>query len=298
MAYRNYSTAVGHIVDSNGLGDFLTISSAITAASSGQTIFVRPGTYTENLTLKPGVNIASYDGDSLTPNVTILGKLTLNVSGTVSISGIRLETNSDYFLVISGSSASIINISNSYLNCTNHTGISLTSSSASAALNIYDTEGDVLTTGISLYSMSGPGSILLNDVNIGNSGSSTTSSDNSNGLINYVTYSGSIPISTSGTGEIGFQKAIVDCGSINTTALTINGTGNGTVRLCTFGAGSAPAISIGTGATLIASHVSADSTNTNAIAGSGSLNAALIVFTSSSSTIEGTLTVHAFTVGP
>lgn len=52
MAYRNYSTAVGKIVDAAGFGDFTTIGAAITAASSGQTIFIRPGTYTENPTLK------------------------------------------------------------------------------------------------------------------------------------------------------------------------------------------------------------------------------------------------------
>ena len=50
MGYRNYSTACSKIVSPDGNGDFQTIGAALTAAVSGQTIFIRPGTYTENLT--------------------------------------------------------------------------------------------------------------------------------------------------------------------------------------------------------------------------------------------------------
>jgi len=73
-----------------GQGTHTTIASAITSASSGDTIFIRPGTYTENLTLKAGVNLAAFNGDQNTPNVTIIGNNTLTTAGTVSISNIRL----------------------------------------------------------------------------------------------------------------------------------------------------------------------------------------------------------------
>jgi len=52
MGYRNYSVANGLIVDKLGNGDFTTIQAAINAATTGQTIFLRPGTYTENPVLK------------------------------------------------------------------------------------------------------------------------------------------------------------------------------------------------------------------------------------------------------
>src|SRR5215469_17495644 len=103
MGYRDYSTAKGHIVDPNGFGDFTTITAAINAAVSGQTIFLRPGTYTENPTLKAGVNLAAFDADATTPNVIINGKCSFSSAGTVSISGIELQTNSDFCLAVSGS---------------------------------------------------------------------------------------------------------------------------------------------------------------------------------------------------
>ena len=84
MAYRNYSTACSHIVDANGSGDFTTIAAALTAASSGQTIFIRPGTYTENPTLKAGVNLSTFPSDATSGTVIIKGKCTLS-TGTVEI---------------------------------------------------------------------------------------------------------------------------------------------------------------------------------------------------------------------
>ena len=39
---------------------YTTIAAALTAASSGNTIFIKPGTYTENLTLKAGVKSKSF----------------------------------------------------------------------------------------------------------------------------------------------------------------------------------------------------------------------------------------------
>ena len=56
-------------------GTHTTIAAALTSASSGDTIFIRPGTYTENLTLKAGVNLCAYECDGQTPNVTVIGTL-------------------------------------------------------------------------------------------------------------------------------------------------------------------------------------------------------------------------------
>ena len=77
-------------------GTHTTIAAALTAASSGDTIFIRPGTYTENLTLKAGVNLAAYDCDAFSGQVTISGKCSFSAAGQVDISGIRLQTNGDF----------------------------------------------------------------------------------------------------------------------------------------------------------------------------------------------------------
>ncbi len=130
LANINPMSSSRWIVDPLGFnGTHTTIASAITSATSGDTIFLLPGTYTENLTLAAGVNLTAYNCDSTTPNVTISGKCTFTGAGTVSISGIRLQTNSDFLLAVTGSAASIVNLIDCYLNCTNNTGISYTSSS-------------------------------------------------------------------------------------------------------------------------------------------------------------------------
>src|SRR5512135_3481216 len=95
----------------------ITIASALTDASSGDTIFIRPGTYTENLTLKAGVNLTAFTGDgslNTTSNVVILGKCTMTTAGTVNISGVQLKTNSDFFLAVTGSANSIVNLNSCF----------------------------------------------------------------------------------------------------------------------------------------------------------------------------------------
>ena len=146
MAYRNYSSAVSHIVDATGQGDFTTIQAAITAASSSQTVFIRPGTYTESLSLKAGVNLSAFGSDSSsngTGKVIISGNATLSTAGSVTISGIQLQTNSAAFLTVSGTLASIVNLNNCYLNSLNATGISYSSSSDSSCSNIPKTIGNI-----------------------------------------------------------------------------------------------------------------------------------------------------------
>lgn len=49
---------------SNGANHYQTITAAITAASNGQTIFVYPGTYIENILIDKSVNIIALDPDN------------------------------------------------------------------------------------------------------------------------------------------------------------------------------------------------------------------------------------------
>src|ERR1700687_3582365 len=124
---NNFSTAKWIVNSTAGLGTHTTIASALTSASSGDTIFIMPGTYTEDLTLKAGVNIAAYDCDGVNlvgnSNVTIKGKTTYTGSGTVSISGISFKTNSDYCIVVSGTNASVLLFTACIVYCQNHDGI-------------------------------------------------------------------------------------------------------------------------------------------------------------------------------
>ena len=136
LSTNTFTTAKWIVSPTASDGTHTTIAAALTAASSGDTIFIRPGIYTENPTLKAGVNLSAYICDAFTPNVTISGKCTFTGSGIVSISGIRLQTNNDFLLAVTGSSASVVKLINCYFDITNHTAISYTSSSASSQINM------------------------------------------------------------------------------------------------------------------------------------------------------------------
>jgi len=265
-------------------GTHTTIAGALTSASSGDTIFIRPGSYTENLTLKVGVNLVAYNGDELTPNVTIIGTCTLTTAGTVSISGIRFQTNSAALIAVTGSAASILNIINCYLNCTNNSGITF-SSSGGAQINIKNCSGNLGTTGIKLFDITSTGQLSIAYTKITNTGASTTASTNSAGTLIYSFCDFAFPTTISSTGTIGMGYTSIDTGAQNVTALTLGG-GTQTIKSSTMNSGSASAVSIGSTASLQFCFI--NSTNTNAITGAGTIQASVLSFDGSSNTINTT----------
>ena len=283
MAYttfdNNYATA-RFIVGASGQANYLTIQAAITAASSGNTIFILPGTYTENLTLKAGVNISAYTCDAFTPNVVILGTCTFTGTGVVSISGVQLQTNSAFCLAVTGSAASIVNVNECYFNITNNTGISYTSSNAASGLNIINCNGNIGTTGIALIAQSSIGKSIILDCYITNLGSSLTASTISAGTLgidnSYLYHA----FTSSGTSIFGSSYSTFDMNSLNTTAITMGGSGLQNLNSCTVNSGTASAISIGSTATITGCNIA--STNTNAITGAGTINNVGNNFTQSS----------------
>lgn len=264
-----------------GAGTHTTIGAALTSASSGDTIFIRPGTYTENPTLKAGVNLSAFTDDGLTPIVIINGTCSYSSAGTVSISGINLQTNSANILNVSGSAASIVNIDNCYLNCSNNTGISYSSSSSSSAINITNCRGDLGTTGIAIYSKSSTGTLTFKSCTFTNSGGSSTASTCSAGTLNISNSSFASPITSSGTGTGTFDDVAINTVGQNVTALTAN---NGFSRFCSYASGTASAVSVAGSYTMESCVI--DSTNTNAITGSGTLTYSLLEFQNSSSTVN------------
>jgi hypothetical protein len=283
MAYRNYSVANGLTVDPLGNGDFTTISAALTSAVSGQTIFVRPGTYTGNLTLKAGVNICAFVTDSDIPNVIINGTCTFTGAGTVGISGAELQTNSAFALTVSGSAASIVYLNDCFINALNNTAIDFTSSSPSAAIYVIDCTANIATTGIGLFTHSSAGILNLFYANVQNSGSTLTSSTCSAGnLILEFTYFAA-PITTSGTGAAQFIQSWINCTATNTTALTLTTSAISSERYSSFSSGSASAISIGSTASFQTDFMAVQSGNTNAITGAGAIQYGLIVYDGTSS---------------
>lgn len=284
MGYRNYSVANSFTVDKLGNGDFTTIGAALTASVSGQTIFIRPGTYTENPTLKAGVNLAAFDCDSFTPNVTINGKCTFTAAGTVSISGINLQTNSDFCLAITGSAASVVNLFSCNINALNNTGISFSSSSASALLLMESCNGNIGTTGIAIFAHSSSGTFRILHSLFLNSGNSTTANTVSAGFFfpNYTGFTN--PITTSGsTAVLQGSHNVFNTASTNVTAITVNSTSANvsTLDFSEFNGNTASCVSIGSGGSLKILNSTLFSGNTNVITGAGTLVYSNLSFTSS-----------------
>lgn len=278
-----------YIVSPNGITDganYTNISSAISAAAGAtgvQTVFIQPGTYTENLTLQPNVNLAAYAGDGTTPTVTIVGKLTFTQAGSVSIGNIRLQTNSDYFLEITGANASIVNLNNCYLSCTNNTGIHFTVSNASATLNIISCTGDLSTTGIAFFTDSSTGENRIVNSNFTNTGSSTTASTKSAGRLNIFEsfFPNTITYSSSSIAS-GLFNTNFDCSSLNATCLTTSGTGSIALVLCYFASGTASALSIGVGTSASLTSCNVNSSNTNVVTGAGTISFGGVTFSGNS----------------
>lgn len=288
-ATNNFGVAQFIVDPIAGKGTHTTIANALTSAVSGQTIFIRPGTYTENITLKAGVNLSAFDCDALTPNVTIVGKASFSSAGAVSISGIQLKTNSDFALAITGSVASIVNLQNCFINCNNNTGLSFTSSSASARLNIYDCQFDTGTTGIAYFADSSAGTTTFLACRLSNTGLSSTTNTKSAGILGFfnsvcqlgLTYSSSSNASA-------IINSDIDTAAINITPITTSGTGGMTISHCYIAAGTASALSIGAGTDVTISQCTISSTNTNVLTGAGSIKYGLLSFTGSSTGINTT----------
>ena len=244
--------------------------------------------------MKAGVNITAMVGDEQTPNVIINGTLSFSSAGTCTISNIRLQTNSANFLSISGSAASIVNLENCYLNASNNTGISFTTSNATAQLNIYNCKGDVGTTGITAFVNTSTGTLSFWHSIWTNSGSTTTTSScngtifNSNWSIFYF------PITIT---AVGSSMNFSQINSGNSTCFTTVTSGTSNLTSCFFGSGTASSISIGTGTIVTMAECDVVSTNTNAITGAGTLQYNPISFQGSSSTVN-TSTQTPKNIGP
>lgn len=289
LSTNNYGPAK-FIVDSSAAnGTNTTIASALTAASSGDTIFIRPGTYTENLTLKAGVNLATFESDASlngTGNVIISGTCTLTAAGSVTISGIQLQTNSASLLAVTGSAASIVNLNNCYLNILNSDGITFSSSSSSAKINMLDCSGNVGTTGIKIFNHSSAGDIFFQNCFITNTGASTTSSTISAGSITLFYSTFLSPITSSGTSTVSISYSGMSTGAQNVTCITCGGSGAHQFNATSFSSGTATAISISNTTGL--SQVYISSTNTNAISGAGAVIYNGLIFNNTSQKISTT----------
>lgn len=260
----------------NSGGNNLTIQSAINNATSGDTVFIFPGTYNENLTLKAGVNLTAFGSDSSlngTGTVIINGTCSFSSAGSVTIQGIMLQTNSAALLSVTGSAASVVNLNNCYLNCTNNTGITFSAANTSAQINLFDCNGNIGTTGITLFSDSSTGTFNMVQSNIQNTGNTTTASTKSAGnfMASFSQISMPLNFSSSSASGSGTNLCYWNTAAQNATCITTSGTGTLNVTGSVFSAGTASSLSVGNGTTVNFTNCTINSSNTNAITGAGTI---------------------------
>ena len=288
----SYGTAEWIVNPVAGLGTHQTIQAAITTATSGDTIFITPGTYTENLTLKAGVNLTSFSGEQSlngSGHVLVIGNATFSTAGSVNINDMQLQSNGSNIISVTGSVASILNIENCYLNVTASSGILFSSSSSSASVNIRQSTVDLTTTGISYFTHSSAGTLLIDYSRFTNSGASTTASTASAGAVLFFYSRFGSPLTTSGTNDFeAYYTRFVLNG--NVTLLTLGGSGEQTIDTCTVETnGSGSLISISSTASVV--NTVFDGSNAAIITGAGTLRFGGLSFFGSSSGINTTTQV-------
>lgn len=261
------------IVDANpGKGSHTTIASAIADAVSGQTIFIRPGTYVENIVAKGGVSLVGYRGGNTNNYTQIAGKITINdTTGTDSlcISNISFASSGGSMVVTADNSNSVhtkfyfCNFLANGSNAINDGGNGKRVTFTDCQFNLASAHTFFTKTGNAELGFQRTG--LFNDAN------STTASTASAGTIQFDNSGSGIPFSTSGTAGMSILYSRFPVSGLNATAITCNGSGSHFANFSEFSSGTASAISIGSGTTLQAVEIAVHSTNTNSITGAGTL---------------------------
>lgn len=255
------------------VGTHTTIQSAIDDAVSGELIFVRPGVYTENLTLKAGVSLFT-DGSA-----TILGEITANYAGTVRLTGFNLQTNGDYFITQTGASACALVLFNCFLNCTNFNGIFSNNTTAGSGIELYQCVSAIAATR-TLFEFGGTTLYISGcDLTNGNALSSVAStfSGVNPGIVRIVNSRITFPISTSSSAGVQIFNSVFDTSAVNATCLTINNSNGFLSFKNTYRSGTATAITVTSAMNSFTDTVS--STNATVIGGAGTFTYSLLNFT-------------------
>lgn len=249
---------------------FTTIGAAITYASANslKNIFIKPGTYTENLTDPGGLVYAAYGGGQL-GNVQVVGKWTQTGAISSTFSNIYFKTNSDNALSIGGSGTNQSVFNNCYFYCAS-TGIAINNSSASPVFNNCLMSQTAASTAIfSITSSSQPTFNYCNFTNDSGGAAGTSTIAAGTCYARYCRFDQHL-FTTSSTGAYDWTKCSRPTNG-NTVPLTTAGTGTSTLFDCFLQSGTSAVVSAGSGTTVNCYGVTYRSTNSDPFTGSGSI---------------------------
>jgi len=251
-------------------GTHTTIASAIASASSGDTIYLRDGTYTENLTLKAGVNICSFASSAFgasSAQVIIIGNLTFSVAGSINISGVAIQTNGSYAITMAGSGASSLRFIQCGIIASNNTAILYSTSNSSASLTFINCSFTVIDP-FAMWSMTSTGNLNITRCQVGSV--STLVSSNSAGVVSIYNSVIGGGIQSTGAGGVNVVNSDIVAGG-TTIPLDFQGTGTASVNVSSINSGTGACINIGAGVSCQASTCELNTSAANSITGSGNL---------------------------
>lgn len=276
--------------------NYTTIASAVVdAAAAGgiQTIWIQPGTYTENITVTTALKfIALYPqfrDDA--KGVTVIGKFTCATASTdVGFFGIQFRTNADVSLSVTANSSSIT-CQNCYFDATNANSIAVTGNTST---NVYiENCSGSIANAVTLFTATN-GLVWVKNSTFINVSGTPAASTASTSAVRLIDSFFSFPFSTSSTGEVlatNCQFGTPQSPYINTTWITTAGTATSQLRNCYLHSGTASAVSAGAGTIIIMTGCLVNSSNTNAITGAGQVSFVTCTFNNTSSTINTTTQV-------
>lgn len=238
------------IVDQLSLGQngtSTTIGAAIASASPGDTIFVLPGNYVENLLSIPaGLNITGFTGDGFTGNVTITGHHTYTADGTLSFDNIQFNSDASNTFTVSGGNSSIIDFNNCEFNVNNNiTAAVLSSGPVSSGYNFTNCTFNVKSATGRFIAVIGGGLATFLLCKSNNPILSTTANVCSSGFINAVYSDFTQAFSFSGSGSGTWEHSLIGNTANNTTCLALTSNSFLSFKWCRFDSGTAVAVTIG-----------------------------------------------------
>jgi hypothetical protein len=251
--------------DGSAVYPYLTIQAAINASSAGVTVYVYPGTYTESLTFKAGVNICAPSNYS----VYVTGNHTSSFTGTVSLNNIILQSTSGVTLTTSGSGAQNLQVVGGSVNSGIGDAIVLGNTNAASKLGITDATVNVSTSGSTarcVYSgSSAKGGLIAN----------RTSFKLNNPVNVAISLSGAVAFTHTSDTIYG--------------TISLAGTVAATIALVSITSGTVACLAIGATASCILSSCIITTTASPAITGSGYLYYAAIIYGSTGTGGQATL---------
>lgn len=283
MSYVNKNPISKYVVGPLGVAGYQTVQSGIDAATAagGGSVFIMPGSYTEDLTLTGTTQLVGATSTSFITasgaDVTIIGVHTPPTSGYFSASNIHFTTATDVFFS-AAAGTSILVLDNCSVECAAGFTFNLTNwVGALFAFAIQDNSGD---NGI--ISNAGGATLFIE-----NSIAGTTASTMVTSGITRIIASDILCAWTAGAGT-----SIISDNSVHENTITLSGNAGGLFSNTRISTGSNPAISMGSSGTLTLSAVTIDSSNNPSItgAGSGAISLNGITFSNNIS-IANTLTI-------